>query len=53
MRVDRMRERFAGLPVFAVAAGHDGRGLDAWGPWVEAQVLSRRSSPGTTGSGSR
>jgi Ni2+-binding GTPase involved in maturation of urease and hydrogenase len=41
-RVDAVRERVAGIPVFPVAAGHDDRGLDAWARWVEAQVLSRR-----------
>jgi CBS domain-containing protein len=42
LRLDEARERFPHVPVFAVAAGHDDRGLDAWARWVEAQVLSRR-----------
>jgi Ni2+-binding GTPase involved in maturation of urease and hydrogenase len=42
VRLDAIRERFARIPVFPVAAGHDDRGLDAWVRWIEAQVLSRR-----------
>ena len=42
LRLDAVRERFPHVPVFAVAAGHDDRGLDAWARWVEAQCLSRR-----------
>jgi Ni2+-binding GTPase involved in maturation of urease and hydrogenase len=42
LRLDAVRERFQHVPVFAVAAGHDDRGLDAWARWMEAQVLSRR-----------
>lgn len=42
VRLDAIRARFPGLPVFPVAPGHDDRGLDAWAHWVEAQVLSRR-----------
>jgi len=38
----RLREARPGLHTFAVAAGHDDRGLDAWARWVEAQVLHRR-----------
>jgi Ni2+-binding GTPase involved in maturation of urease and hydrogenase len=37
-----LRERCPGLTTFAVAAGHDDRGLDAWGRWLEAQVLHHR-----------
>jgi hypothetical protein len=43
VRLDAVRARFPDVQVFAVAAGHDDRGLDAWARWVEAQVLSRRS----------
>jgi CBS domain-containing protein len=42
VRLEAVCERFPHVPVFAVAAGHDDRGLDAWARWVEAQVLSRR-----------
>lgn len=42
VRLDAVRERFPDLPVFAVAAAHDDRGLDAWARWVAAQVLGRR-----------
>lgn len=42
-RLDAVRDRFPGIPVFPVAAGRDDRGLDAWARWVEAQVLSRRA----------
>ncbi|HEX2503197.1 MAG TPA: CBS domain-containing protein [Miltoncostaeaceae bacterium] len=41
-RIDAVRARFPGIPVFPVAAGHDDRGLDAWARWLEGQVLSRR-----------
>jgi CBS domain-containing protein len=40
--VEALRERLAGVEVFAVAAGHDDRGLEPWARWVEGQVLSRR-----------
>ena len=42
VRLDAVRERFAGIPVFPVAAGHDDRGLDAWARWVEARALKSR-----------
>jgi Ni2+-binding GTPase involved in maturation of urease and hydrogenase len=42
VRLDAVRDRFPRVPVFAVAAGHDDRGLDAWAGWMEGQVLSRR-----------
>jgi CBS domain-containing protein len=41
-RLDAVRERFAGIPIFPVAAGHDDRGLDAWARWVEAQAFRGR-----------
>lgn len=40
--LDELRARLPGVTIFAVAAGHDDRGLDAWARWLEAQVLSRR-----------
>jgi CBS domain-containing protein len=40
--VAELRERLPGVAVFAVAAGHDDRGLKDWARWVEGQVLSRR-----------
>jgi CBS domain-containing protein len=43
VRLDAIRERFTGIPVFPVSAGHDDHGLDAWARWVEGQALSRRS----------
>lgn len=36
-----LRDRCAGLHVFAVAAGHDDRGLDGWARWLEGRALRR------------
>lgn len=36
-----LQARCPGLEVFAVAAGHDDRGLDPWSRWIERCVLSR------------
>jgi Ni2+-binding GTPase involved in maturation of urease and hydrogenase/CBS domain-containing protein len=41
-RVEAMRAHAPHLPVFAVAATHDDRGLQAWQHWLEARVLSRQ-----------
>lgn len=38
-----LQDRCPGLEVFAVAAGHDDRGLDPWSRWIERCVLSRHS----------
>ena len=37
-----LRGRCAGLHTFAVAAGHDDRGLDAWSRWLEGRAFERR-----------
>lgn len=37
-----LRKRCRGLHTFAVAAGHDDRGLDAWARWLESQAFQRR-----------
>jgi hypothetical protein len=37
-----LRRRCAGLHTFAVAAGHDDRGLGAWSQWLEGQAFRRR-----------
>ncbi len=37
-----LRGRCAGLHTFAVAAGHDDRGLDAWSRWLEGRAFELR-----------
>ena len=37
-----LRSRCAGLHTFAVAAGHDDRGLDAWSRWLEGRACELR-----------
>jgi CBS domain-containing protein len=37
-----LRKSREGLHTFAVAAGHDDRGLDAWSRWLESQAFRRR-----------
>lgn len=37
-----LRSRCAWLHTFAVAAGHDDRGLDAWSRWLEGRAFERR-----------
>lgn len=37
-----LRKSCHGLHTFAVAAGHDDRGLDAWSRWLESQAFQRR-----------
>ena len=37
-----LRKSCPGLHTFAVAAGHDDRGLDAWARWLESQAFRRR-----------
>jgi Ni2+-binding GTPase involved in maturation of urease and hydrogenase len=40
--VEAMKAHAPHLPVFAVAATHDDRGLESWQHWLEARVLSRQ-----------
>ncbi len=41
--VEDLQDRCPGVEVFAVAAGHDDRRLDAWTRWIEQCVLSRHN----------
>ena len=40
----RLRATCEGLHTFAVAAGHDDRGLAAWSRWLESQAFQHRDS---------
>ena len=37
-----LRHSCPGLHTFAIAAGHDDRGLDAWARWLESQAFRQR-----------